>query len=78
MPIEFALPDLGENIENGDVVSVLVAVGAAAIGGKALYCHFYSMSFHLYFVCMHCIFIMLWMVHVLRNKFTFFQFNKQR
>ena len=27
MPIEFALPDLGENIENGDVVSVLVAVG---------------------------------------------------
>jgi len=27
MPIEFALPHLGENIENGDVVSVLVAVG---------------------------------------------------
>ena len=27
MPIEFKMPDLGENIENGDVVSVLVSVG---------------------------------------------------
>jgi pyruvate dehydrogenase E2 component (dihydrolipoamide acetyltransferase) len=27
MPIEFKMPDLGENIENGDVVSILVAVG---------------------------------------------------
>ena len=27
MPTEFTLPDLGENIESGDVVSVLVAIG---------------------------------------------------
>ena len=27
MPIEFKMPDLGENIENGDVVSLLVSVG---------------------------------------------------
>ena len=27
MPIEFKMPDLGENIEKGDVVSVLVAIG---------------------------------------------------
>ena len=27
MPVEFKLPDLGENIESGDVISVLVAVG---------------------------------------------------
>ncbi len=27
MPIEFKMPDLGENIEKGDVVSILVAVG---------------------------------------------------
>jgi len=27
MPIEFKMPDLGENIESGDVVSILVAVG---------------------------------------------------
>ena len=27
MTVEFTLPDLGENIESGDVVSVLVAVG---------------------------------------------------
>jgi len=27
MPTEFSLPDLGENIESGDVISVLVAVG---------------------------------------------------
>ena len=27
MPIEFKMPDLGENIENGDVISVLVNVG---------------------------------------------------
>ena len=27
MSIEFALPDLGENIESGDVVNVLVQVG---------------------------------------------------
>ncbi len=27
MPIEFKMPDLGENIERGDVVSVLVSVG---------------------------------------------------
>ena len=26
-PVEFALPDLGENIESGDVVSVMVAIG---------------------------------------------------
>ena len=29
MAVEFKLPDLGENIESGDVVSVLVAVGDA-------------------------------------------------
>ena len=27
MPIEFNMPDLGENIEKGDVVSILVAIG---------------------------------------------------
>ena len=27
MPTEFTLPDLGENIESGDVVSVMVAIG---------------------------------------------------
>jgi len=31
MPTEFKLPDLGENIDSGDVVSVLVAVGDALI-----------------------------------------------
>ncbi len=27
MPVQFALPDLGENIESGDVIRILVAVG---------------------------------------------------
>ncbi|HIG57101.1 MAG TPA: dihydrolipoyllysine-residue acetyltransferase [Candidatus Latescibacteria bacterium] len=36
MPIEFALPDLGENIENGDVVSVLVAVGDTLIEDQTI------------------------------------------
>ena len=27
MPVEFKLPELGENVEKGDVVRVLVAVG---------------------------------------------------
>ena len=27
MPVEFTLPELGENVEKGDVVRVLVAVG---------------------------------------------------
>ena len=36
MPIEFALPDLGENIESGDVVSVLVAVGDTLVEDQAV------------------------------------------
>ena len=27
MPVQFALPDLGENIESGDVIRILVDVG---------------------------------------------------
>ncbi|MEE3258596.1 MAG: 2-oxo acid dehydrogenase subunit E2 [Candidatus Latescibacterota bacterium] len=30
-PVEFALPDLGENIESGDVVNVLVAIGETLV-----------------------------------------------
>ena len=36
MALEFKLPELGENIEGGDVVSVLVAVGDAVAEGQAL------------------------------------------
>ena len=34
--IEFKLPDLGENIEGGDVVNVLVEVGASVLEGDSL------------------------------------------
>lgn len=36
MALEFKLPELGENIESGDVVSVLVAVGDAVSEGQAM------------------------------------------
>jgi pyruvate dehydrogenase E2 component (dihydrolipoamide acetyltransferase) len=36
MAIEFKLPELGENIEGGDVVSVLVAVGDAVSEGQSI------------------------------------------
>ena len=36
MAIEFKLPELGENIEGGDVVGVLVAVGDAVAEGQAI------------------------------------------
>jgi pyruvate dehydrogenase E2 component (dihydrolipoamide acetyltransferase) len=36
MAIEFKLPELGENIEGGDVVSVLVAVGDAVTEGQSI------------------------------------------
>ncbi|MCF7863501.1 MAG: 2-oxo acid dehydrogenase subunit E2 [Kiritimatiellales bacterium] len=36
MAIEFKLPELGENIESGDVVSVLVAVGDTVAEGQSL------------------------------------------
>ena len=36
MALEFKLPELGENIESGDVVSVLVEVGAAVSEGDSL------------------------------------------
>jgi pyruvate dehydrogenase E2 component (dihydrolipoamide acetyltransferase) len=36
MAIEFKLPELGENIEGGDVVNVLVAVGDAVAEGQSI------------------------------------------
>ncbi len=36
MALEFKLPELGENIEGGDVVSILVAVGDAVTEGQSL------------------------------------------
>ncbi len=36
MAIEFRLPELGENIESGDVVNVLVAVGDAVTEGQSI------------------------------------------
>jgi len=36
MALEFKLPELGENIESGDVVSVLVEVGATVSKGESL------------------------------------------
>ena len=36
MALEFKLPELGENIESGDVVSVLVEVGATVSAGDSL------------------------------------------
>lgn len=36
MALEFKLPELGENIESGDVVNVLVAVGDSVAAGQAL------------------------------------------
>jgi pyruvate dehydrogenase E2 component (dihydrolipoamide acetyltransferase) len=36
MALEFKLPELGENIEGGDVVSLLVAVGDAVTEGQSL------------------------------------------
>jgi pyruvate dehydrogenase E2 component (dihydrolipoamide acetyltransferase) len=36
MALEFKLPELGENIESGDVVSVLVAVGDSVTEGQSL------------------------------------------
>jgi pyruvate dehydrogenase E2 component (dihydrolipoamide acetyltransferase) len=36
MAIEFKLPELGENIESGDVVSVLVAVGDSVAEGQSI------------------------------------------
>jgi pyruvate dehydrogenase E2 component (dihydrolipoamide acetyltransferase) len=36
MALEFKLPELGENIESGDVVSVLVDVGATVAAGDSL------------------------------------------
>ncbi len=36
MAIEFKLPELGENIEGGDVVSILVAVGDSVSEGQAI------------------------------------------
>jgi pyruvate dehydrogenase E2 component (dihydrolipoamide acetyltransferase) len=35
-PVEYKLPDLGENIESGDVVSLLVAVGDTITEGQSL------------------------------------------
>ncbi|MDF7809179.1 2-oxo acid dehydrogenase subunit E2 [Pontiellaceae bacterium B12219] len=35
-PLEYKLPDLGENIESGDVVSLLVAVGDTITEGQSL------------------------------------------
>ncbi len=35
-PIEFKLPDLGENIESGDVINVLVAEGDSVTEGQSL------------------------------------------
>ena len=36
MALEFKLPELGENIEGGDVVNVLVAVGDTVSEGQSL------------------------------------------
>ena len=36
MAIEFKLPELGENIEGGDVTSVLVAVGDVVTEGQSI------------------------------------------
>ena len=36
MALEFKLPELGENIESGDVVNVLVSVGDMVTEGQSL------------------------------------------